>query len=112
MIDKVGLLDGLRGRFNGRQNKALLRVLREGPDGFAGGLSAGNHMTITGASPATSTKDLADMVAKRALTRTGERRLARYFPAVPLRPVGAVTVGPDGELHEKVAPARRSGVPL
>lgn len=111
LIDKIRLLDGLRGRLNERQEKALLRVLREGPDGFAGGLSAGNYMTITGASPATSTRDLADMVAKGALTRTGERRHARYYPTVPLRPVGAVTVGPNGELHEKAAPGNRSGVP-
>jgi Fic family protein len=42
-------------------------------------LSAGNYATITGASPATTTRDLADLVEKGALRRTGERRHARYW---------------------------------
>lgn len=61
-----------------------------------GGLSAGNYGTITGASPATATRDLADMVAKGVLTRTGDRRHARYALAIPLRPVAAVTLDEDG----------------
>ena len=50
LIDKTRLLDRLRGEINERQKKALLRLFREGPDGFAGGLSTGNYRTITGAS--------------------------------------------------------------
>src|SRR3546814_7796062 len=38
LIDKTRLLDRLRGEINERQEKALLRIFREGPDGFAGGL--------------------------------------------------------------------------
>ena len=53
-------------------------MLREGPDGFKGGLSAGNYATITGTSPATATRDLSDLVEKGALIRSGERRHARY----------------------------------
>jgi Fic family protein len=64
------------------RNMALLRMLREGPDGFKGGLSAGNYASITGASPATTTRDLADMVEKGALTRIGELRHARYHVAI------------------------------
>ena len=71
LIDKTRLLDRLRGQFNERQEKAMLRMLREGPEGFKGGLSAGNYSTITGASPATATRDLADMVAKGALLSPG-----------------------------------------
>lgn len=78
LIDKTRLLDRLRGQINDRQKKALLRMFREGPDGFVGGLSAGNYLTITGASLATTTRDLADLVEKGALIRTGERRYARY----------------------------------
>jgi len=59
---------------------------REGAEGFKGGLSAGNYVTITGASPATATRDLADLMEKHALVRTGERRHARYAVAVGLRP--------------------------
>jgi Fic family protein len=93
LIDKTRLLDRLRGQFNGRQEKALLRMLREGPEGFKGGLSAGKYAGITGASPATTTRDLADMVAKGALIRVGERRHARYHIAIPLRPVSRVVIG-------------------
>ena len=87
LIDKTRLLDRLRGQLNGRQEKALLRMLREGPERFKGGLSAGNYVNITGASPATTTRDLKDMVDKGALIRAGERRHARYHLAIPLRPV-------------------------
>lgn len=44
-----------------------------------GGLTAENYMAITGTSPATATRDLADLVVKGALTRTGERRHTRYW---------------------------------
>ena len=77
----------MRGKLNDRQEKALLRMFREGPHAFQGGLSASNYASITGASPATTTRDLADLVAKGALVRVGERRHARYHIAVPLRTV-------------------------
>jgi hypothetical protein len=51
-------------------------MFREGPDGFKGGLSAGNYSTITGASPATTTRDLADLIEKGAVIRTGEKARA------------------------------------
>jgi Fic family protein len=78
LIGKTKLLDRLRGKINGRQQKALLRMLMEGPEGFKGGLSAGNYATITGTTPATTTRDLTDLVEKGALVRTGERKHARY----------------------------------
>src|SRR5205807_2260274 len=64
LIGKAKLLDRLRGQLNERQQKALLRMFREGPEGFKGGLSAGNYSTITAASPATATRDLVDLIAK------------------------------------------------
>ena len=45
LIDKTKLLDRLKGQLNRRQEKALLRMFREGPDGFKGGLSAGKYST-------------------------------------------------------------------
>ena len=97
MIDSAKLLDGLRGKLNDRQEKALQRMLREGPDGFKGGLSASNYVSITGASPATTTRDLADLVEKGALTRSGVLRYARYAVAIPLRPVLPVTLDHLGD---------------
>lgn len=100
MIDKTKLLDRLKGQLNERQEKALLRMFREGPEGFKGGLSAGKYSTITGASPATTTRDLADLVEKGALVREGERRYARYRLGVPLRSVQRITVTDRGEVAE------------
>jgi Fic family protein len=82
VIGKTKLLDRLQGKWNARQEKAILRMLREGPEGFRGGLSAGNYMTITGSSTATATRDLAELVEMGALVRSGERRYARYRVAV------------------------------
>ena len=101
LIDKTKMLDRLRGQLNERQEKALLRMFREGPEGFRGGLSAGKYRSITGASPATTTRDLADLVAKGALMRDGDRRHARYRLSVPLRPVPHVTLNEHGELAEE-----------
>ena len=101
LIDKAKLLDQLKGQLNERQDKALLRMLREGPEGFAGGLTAGKYSTITGASPATTTRDLADLVAKGAMLRDGERRHARYRLSIPLRRVGHVTLDERGEPVER-----------
>ena len=53
-------------------------MFAEGPDGFKGGLSAANYMTITGAPSATATRDLAALVKIGALNRTGERKSTRY----------------------------------
>lgn len=63
---------------NPRQEKVLARMFREGPDGFKGGLSAENYISITRTSSATATRDLQDLVSKGALVRTGERKYTRY----------------------------------
>lgn len=99
LIEKTRLLDRLRGELNERQTKALLRMLREGPDGFQGGMSAAKYASLTGASPATTTRDLADLVAKQALLRRGERRHTRYDLAIPLQPVAPVTIDAAGNLR-------------
>ena len=79
LIEKAKLFDRLRGRLNARQEKALLRLTREGPDGFKGGLSAGNYVSVTRTSPATARRDLVELVALGALVRTGERKYTRYW---------------------------------
>jgi Fic family protein len=98
LIDKTKLLDRLRDQLNPRQEAVLLRVLQEGPQGFAGGLSAGNYVRIAKTSPATATRDLVDLVSKGALERTGERRHARYHLTIPLRPVSQITIDPVGNI--------------
>lgn len=79
MIYKAKLMNSLAGNINERQEKALLRMFEEGPEGFAGGLNAEKYIAITKASKATATRDLADLVAKGALLKTGELRHTRYW---------------------------------
>jgi Fic family protein len=86
LLDKATLLNRLAGQLNPRQEKALLRLFLEGPQGFTGGLSAGNYAAITGAPPATATRDLADLVNKGALRRTGERKATRYWLTIAPQP--------------------------
>jgi Fic family protein len=100
LIDKAKLFERLRGQMNERQEKALVRMFKEGPDGFKGGLSAGKYASITGASPATTTRDLADLVDKGALIRMGEFRHTRYQLGVPLHHSKRIEVNNRGELVE------------
>lgn len=83
LIDKTKMLDRLHGQINARQEKALLRLFQAEPDGFEGGLSAANYRTITGAPVSTTTRDLADLVTKGALRRTGSRKHTRYWLDLP-----------------------------
>ncbi len=53
-------------------------MLGAGPEGFVGGLSAKNYMTITDAATATATRDLAALAEMGALTRTGALNSTRY----------------------------------
>ncbi len=78
IIEKTKLYDRLRGKLNERQKKVIERMFREGIDGFKRGLSAENYIAITGAPRTTVTRDLNDLVAKGALTKTGQLKYTRY----------------------------------
>ena len=65
--------------FNARQEKVIARIFQEGVDGFKGGLSAENYISISGASASTATRDLQRLVQQGALKRLGERKSTRYF---------------------------------
>ena len=82
LIEKTRLVDRLRGKWNERQEKVILRMAREGPGGFRGGLSAENYLAITGTSRATATRDLQDLVEMGALIRTGRLKGTRYRLAI------------------------------
>lgn len=78
LIEKSKMLTALSEQLNPRQEKVLLRMFEEGLSGFKGGLSAENYIAITKTSRATATRDLADLVQKGALVKTGELRYTRY----------------------------------
>lgn len=77
-IAKARLYERIGRLLNERQAKAIARMFSEGRDGFRGGLSAENYLSMTKASRATATRDLHELVEIGALTRTGERRYTRY----------------------------------
>ena len=82
LIEKSKLYEKLRGKMNARQEKVIARLFRKGPEGFKGGLSAENYLSITKTSRATATRDLQDLVEKGALVKTGERKHTRYWLAI------------------------------
>ncbi len=79
LIQKSKTLTRLSGQLNARQEKVLLRMFAAGPSGFTGGLSAEKYIKITKTSKATATRDLADLVEKQALVKTGQLRHTRYW---------------------------------
>ncbi len=98
LIDKSRLLDRLRDSLIPRQRGVLLRMLREGPEGWKGGLTASKYVTLAKVSTATATRDLVDLVEKGALQRTGERRHARYHLPIPQRPVVPIVIDEAGNV--------------
>lgn len=79
LLAKSKMMLHLSGKINDRQEKVLLRIFREGPAGFSGGLSAENYRAIAKTTRPTATRDLADLVEKGGLRKTGELRYTRYW---------------------------------
>ncbi len=82
-VEQARMFRRLGDRLSPREAKALRRLFRAEPEGFEGGLSAGNYRRITGATPATATRDLAGLVTLGALHRSGAGRHTRYLLALP-----------------------------
>ncbi|HAB98638.1 MAG TPA: DUF4172 domain-containing protein [Parachlamydiales bacterium] len=79
IIQKSKMMHSLSGKINPRQTKVLLRMFKEGPSGFKGGLSAENYIKIAKTTRSTATRDLADLVEFGALTKMGSLRHTRYY---------------------------------
>src|SRR5258708_17491565 len=77
-VAKAKFHESFRDELNERQAKVIARMFKEGIDGFKGGLSADNYISISKTSRATATRDLQDLVEQVALTKTGELRHTRY----------------------------------
>ena len=78
LITKTKFFDVHKKNINVRQKKAILRIFREGPKGFDGGLSAKNYIAITKAPKATATRDLTNLAKKGILIKTGKLKSTRY----------------------------------
>lgn len=72
---------------NARQHKVLNRLLEAGNSerggGFLGGMSTDKYVKITGASKATASRDLTDLLAKGLLRVAGVGKATRYAVNVP-----------------------------
>lgn len=78
LLAKAKFFHTFQNQLNSRQEKVVLRIFREGVNGFAGGLSVKNYISITKTSRATATRDLKDLVEKKALAKTGKLKSTRY----------------------------------
>jgi Fic family protein len=78
LLAKTKFYDRFRKQLNERQARVIARMFREGQDGFKGGLSAANYITIADTSRATATRDLQELVTIGALTQTGVLKSTRY----------------------------------
>lgn len=79
LIEKSKFYDRFEGQLNERQAKVIARMFEAGIEGFKGGLSAENYISISGAARATATRDLQGLVEIEALTKSGERKYTRYY---------------------------------
>ena len=66
-----------------RQRKMLNVLLDAGPGGFEGGMSTKKYESLTGASRATSSRDLTELEDSGILLRAGNGRSTRYYLAIP-----------------------------
>ena len=78
ILKKSKFFDRFSSALNERQTKVINRMLDEGPKGFEGGMTAKKYVAITGASKATATRDLQDLIEKGALKQIGGGRSTRY----------------------------------
>jgi Fic family protein len=82
LINKTKFFAKYNSMLNERQEKVLLIIFEEGINGFKGRLSAGNYQSIAGTSPATATRDLAQLVECGILKKEGDLKGARYWVVV------------------------------
>lgn len=67
------------GLMNPRQEKVINRLLKEGPSGFEGGITAQKYMKIADCSKATATRDLSDLLNLGCIVQLpGSGRSTRY----------------------------------
>jgi Fic family protein len=77
-LKKTKLFDRVGDRLNERQLKVVRRMLKEGPEGFAGGMSAKKYQVIAKTSKPTATRDLQDLVLKNVFIPIGGGRSRHY----------------------------------
>jgi len=64
---------------NARQRKVVNKMLEAGPGRFEGGLTQRKYVSMTGASPATSSRDITDLVSKGILVSGNAAGRSTYY---------------------------------
>jgi Fic family protein len=64
---------------NARQRKVVNKMLEAGPGRFEGGLTQRKYVSMTGASPATSSRDITDLVSKGILVLGNAAGRSTYY---------------------------------
>ena len=77
-VKKAKFFDRFKDVLNERQTRVITRMLKEGPTGFDGSMSAKKYIAIAKITKATATRDLQDLLEKNALTVSGAGRSTRY----------------------------------
>ncbi len=67
---------------NERQQKTMKKLLDAGPKGFEGGMTTRKHQSTAQTSTATAARDLIELERLGLLTRVGDGRSTRYYPAM------------------------------
>ncbi|MDF3055371.1 MAG: cell filamentation protein Fic [Gammaproteobacteria bacterium] len=78
VLKKAAFFDRFSDLLNERQLKVVQRMMKEGPKGFEGGMSAKKYMVIADTSKATATRDLQQLHEMQLLKQTGGGRSVRY----------------------------------
>jgi Fic family protein len=69
-------------RLNERQQKTMKKLLDAGPKGYEGGMTTRKHERIAQTSTPTAARDLIELERLGLLTRRGDGRSTRYYPAI------------------------------
>ena len=77
-LQKAKLFDQYKDVLNTRQIKVLKRMLKEGPNGFDGGMTAKKYIKITNTSKATATRDMQHLKELEIFISFGEGRSTAY----------------------------------
>lgn len=77
-LKKTKFFDKYKDVLNERQNKVVREIMEEGYQGFEGGMNARKYVSLTGASKATATRDLQDLVLKGVFKPIGGGRSTKY----------------------------------
>ena len=67
---------------NERQQKTMRKLLDAGPKGFEGGMTTRKHQSLAQTSTPTAARDLIELERLGLLTRVGDGRSTRYYPAM------------------------------